>query len=88
METTASSIAMEVRASTEALRFMSENRHRKAVIVSDSMSMLQKVKKTFSTLTGSTLSVKVNSNLSHGFFVLGTQVSRAMREQISWLVRQ
>ena len=34
-----------MRAATEALRFLSENRHRKAVIVSDSMSMLQKVKK-------------------------------------------
>ena len=45
METTASSMAMEVRAATEALRFLSENRHRKAVIVYDSMSMLQKVKK-------------------------------------------
>ena len=45
VETTASSMAMEVKAATEALRFLSENRHRKAVIVSDSMSMLQKVKK-------------------------------------------
>ena len=51
-------MAMEVRAATEALRFLSENRCRKS-------------RKAFSTLTGSTLSVKANSNLSHGFFCPG-----------------
>ena len=36
---------MEVKAATKALRFLSESSHRKAVIVTDSMSMLQKIKK-------------------------------------------
>ena len=45
VDMTASSMAMEVKAATEALRFLSETSHRKAVIVTDSMSMLQKIKK-------------------------------------------
>ena len=35
---------MEVKAVTEALLFLKEHNHRKAVIVTDSMSTLQKVK--------------------------------------------
>ena len=38
VDMTASSMAMEVKAATEALRFLSETPHRKAVIVTDSMS--------------------------------------------------
>ena len=45
VDMTASSMAMEVKAATEALRFLSETQYRKAVIVTDSMSMLQKIKK-------------------------------------------
>ena len=45
VDMTASSMAMEVKAATEALRFLSETQHRKAVIVTDSMSMLQKIKR-------------------------------------------
>ena len=39
------SMLMEVKAITEALRYLMENQQRRAVIVTDSMSTLQKVKK-------------------------------------------
>ena len=45
VEITASSMSMEIKAVTEALLYLRNSQHRKAVIVSDSMSTLQKVKK-------------------------------------------
>ena len=44
VELTTSSMAMEVKAVTEALLYLKENNHKKAVIVTDSMSTLEKVK--------------------------------------------
>ena len=45
VDITTSSMLMEVKAITEALRYLRENQQRRAVIVTDSMSTLQKVKK-------------------------------------------
>ena len=45
VEITASSMSMEIKAITEALLYLKDSQHRKAVIVTDSMSTLQKVKK-------------------------------------------
>ena len=42
---TASSMAMEVKAVTEALQFLASTPYKKAVIVTDSMSTLQKIQK-------------------------------------------
>ena len=38
---------MEVKAITEALRYLQQHQHKKALIVTDSMSTLQKVRKEF-----------------------------------------
>ena len=45
VEMTASSMAMEVKAVTEALQFLATSAYKKAVIVTDSMSTLQKIQK-------------------------------------------
>ena len=45
IDSTATSMAMEVKAVTEALSFLAESPYRKAIIVTDSMSTLQKIKK-------------------------------------------
>ena len=47
VEVTTSSMQMEVKAITEALRYIQLNQHSKAVIVTDSMSTLEKVKKEY-----------------------------------------
>ena len=45
VELTASSMAMEVKAVTEALQFLATSSYKKAVIVTDSMSTLQKIQR-------------------------------------------
>ena len=47
VDITTSSMVMEVIAITEALRYLRENQHMRAVIVTDSMSTLQKVQKEY-----------------------------------------
>ena len=44
VEITASSMSMEIKAVTEALLYLKNSQYQNAVIVSDSMSTLQKVK--------------------------------------------
>ena len=47
VEMTTSSMLMEIKAISEALIYLQENRIKNAVIVTDSMSTLQKVKKEY-----------------------------------------
>ena len=47
VELTTSSMLMEVKAITEALRYLQTHQHRRAVIVTDSMSTLQKISKEY-----------------------------------------
>ena len=47
VDLTTSSMLMEVKAITEALRYLQQHQHKKALIVTDSMSTLQKVRKEF-----------------------------------------
>ena len=47
VDITTSSMLMEVKAITEALHYLKENQHRRAVIVTDSMSTLQKIQKEY-----------------------------------------
>ena len=45
VEITTSSMLMEIKAITETLRWLRQEKHRRVVIVTDSMSTLQKVQK-------------------------------------------
>ena len=47
VDITTSSMLMEVKAITEALHYLKENQHRRAVFVTDSMSTLQKIQKEY-----------------------------------------
>ena len=47
VELTTSSMAMEIKAITEALRYLQQTQHRRAIIITDSMSTLEKVKKEY-----------------------------------------
>ena len=47
VQLTTSSMLMEIKAITEALRYLQQYRHKRAVIVTDSMSTLQKIQKEY-----------------------------------------
>ena len=47
VEITTSSMLIEIKAITEALRWLRQEKHRRVVIVTDSMSTLQKVQKEY-----------------------------------------
>ena len=68
VEVTTSSMVMEIKAVTKALKYLQLNNYTRAVIITDSMSTLQKVEKESSGYmqTGSTLFVTVRFRTSHG----------------------
>ena len=72
---------MEIKAISEALKYLQQQGIKKAVIVTDSMSTLQKVKKELLYADWfNKLSMKALLRNSHGFLALGIQEFQAMNE--------
>ena len=71
---------MEVKTITEALRYLQSEQYRRAIIVTDSMSTLQKIKKSLMQ-TGVQSSTQANLIDSLGFSVRATLAFKITSEQ-------
>ena len=77
---TTASMLMEVKTITEALRYLQSEQYRRAIIVTDSMSTLQKIKKSLMQ-TGVQSSTQANLIDSLGFSVRATLAFKITSEQ-------
>lgn len=81
---TTSSMSMEIKAIAEVLAYLEENACRKAVIVTDSMSTLQKIRKKMLHVDWISHINASNLQALTWIRVQGTQASWAMRGLIGW----